>query len=505
MLLSDLPREIIPWITNYLEDVGMNAFCHMISDLYSLLHRRHLTKSSSKSLLRGKNKGIKVAGRHLDPVPERFHTALRVAVDQGNARLVELLLKVDGINPNFRGDLQSAPLLLAVEKGHSDIVELLLAIDNIDPNVKDLQSATPLLHACTMGHISIVKQLLDRDDVDLNALGFNGSKTPLIAACHNQDAEMVNLLLAKDGINVNLHNIDGDTPLMIATKLGSVRVVESLLARDDLDPSIVNSRGDYVLEHSVFWGRDMVKLLLDRPNVDPNFVPGWGINRTALMQACIIGDPEVVQLFLDHKDVDINRQDHIGYTALCLATLYNRFDAARLLLDRDDIDANLPNYMGRTALFCACDKKLLSMVDLLIQNDDVDPNYRDNFGFTPLAWACLSNQVAIVRSLLSRCDTDPNPMNDNIGISLLSQVAKNITPRYGGEIESLLHDTNNIVVRIQRSRDRSSTRRSRQRSRRCATWHPRSYSRRPSRILALFLCSKISGRNGLDPHLLISA
>ena len=63
-------------------------------------------------------------------------------------------------------------------------------------------------------------------------------------------------------------------------------MVESLLARDDLDPSIVNSRGDYVLEHSVFWGRDMVKLLLDRYNIDTNVVTRDGF--TALVNACML-------------------------------------------------------------------------------------------------------------------------------------------------------------------------------------------------------------------------
>jgi ankyrin repeat protein len=44
--------------------------------------------------------------------------------------LFELLLKVHGINPNFKGG--AAPLLLAAEEGHSAIVELLLAVVNIN-------------------------------------------------------------------------------------------------------------------------------------------------------------------------------------------------------------------------------------------------------------------------------------------------------------------------------------------------------------------------------------
>jgi hypothetical protein len=39
------------------------------------------------------------AGQSFDPVPEIFHIALQVAAGLGHVRLVELLLKIDGIDP----------------------------------------------------------------------------------------------------------------------------------------------------------------------------------------------------------------------------------------------------------------------------------------------------------------------------------------------------------------------------------------------------------------------
>lgn len=75
---------------------------------------------------------------------------------------------------------------------------------------------------------------------------------------------------------------------MLATRHRSVRVVKSLLTRNDLDPNIANSYGDHVLHFSVFLGRAIVKSLLDHPaNVNPNVVGGNGLNRTALMEACV--------------------------------------------------------------------------------------------------------------------------------------------------------------------------------------------------------------------------
>jgi ankyrin repeat protein len=252
MSLSDLPKEIILGIANFLDDAETNALLRTNSEVYHLLnyylYRRDLTKPKPKEsisliwAIKNENEAIVervlAAGRDLGTIPESYQTALQLAAGQGCVHLVKRLLQVDGINPNFGGRSQSPPLVLAAENGHSATVELLLAMDNIDPNVcEGPQSGSPLLFACRMGHVSVVKQLLARDDVDLNACGFYGYLTPLIAACHRHDAEMVDLLIAKDGTDVNLQDIHGNTPLIIAVQqiLPSMqRHVESLL-RDDLD------------------------------------------------------------------------------------------------------------------------------------------------------------------------------------------------------------------------------------------------------------------------------
>ena len=95
-----------------------------------------------------------------DAIPDAYNIALQTAAEKGRVDLVELLLKVDGIDPNFEGgELQAAPLILAAEEGHSAIVELLLAAVNIDANVRNKHfDCTPLMYACRKGHISIVQQ-----------------------------------------------------------------------------------------------------------------------------------------------------------------------------------------------------------------------------------------------------------------------------------------------------------------------------------------------------------
>jgi ankyrin repeat protein len=101
-----------------------------------------------------------------------------------------------------------------------------------------------MIRACEIGNIPIVKRLLTRDDVDIAASSDDGW-IPLLTACDqlHESLEIVNLLLAKDGINVNLYNKQRETRPELS------RVVESLLARNDLNPDIVSS-SDHALIRS---------------------------------------------------------------------------------------------------------------------------------------------------------------------------------------------------------------------------------------------------------------
>lgn len=314
---SDLSDGLLLEIAKQLDDGEMNALCNSNRQTYNSLnghlYRRDVTRPQldSKSLywavVHGEEDIIEQAvtiGQNLNPVPENYHVALLFAACDGKARMVELLLKVKGINPNW-----------------------------INPN-----------------NLSVVE--------DLDILGY-------------------------------------------ATVLGHTAVV---------------------------------KLLLDHPNTDPNFVVRDGLS--ALMRT---RKPDVIKVLLDKKDVDVNRQDDLGRTALCQAVRLSCLEAVRTLLDRDDIKVNIPDKDGRTALFWACKFDCLPVVDLLLKRDDIDPNAKDNNGYSPLAYVCLlpkANSVAIIRLLLSR-KIDLNSV-DQDGFSILAQVIRDVTPRHGEEIEGLL-------------------------------------------------------------------
>ncbi|KAN0068491.1 Ankyrin repeat-containing domain protein [Elaphomyces granulatus] len=439
MPLSNLPTEILLYIAAYLDDAEVNAFCRTNSEVHDLLNAILYRRDPANPLLWGIKNGVKgtvqravdVVSRHWYQIPDAYNIALQAAVGQGKADLVKLLLKVDGINPNFGAHSKS---VLAPELGQSDVVEL-----HLDTDIRDQPFASPLYYACKWGYVSIVKQLLSREDVDVNALAFDGS-TPLLIACWGGLVGVVNLLLAKDGIDVNAYNKYGETPLIMAMTRESVPIVKSLLARDDCDPTMATSLGFNVLHKSVCLGDvAIVKSLLDHPNVDPNAENDF--SRTALMEACReehLDMDHMVRFLLDIEGIDVNRRDYVGHTAFCMAICRRKHRIASLLLTRDDMDLNLPDYFGRTPLYWACKIESISLVDLLLGQDGIDPNAREtSSGYTPLARACLNYNMPIVTSLLSHPDTDPNTVDKN-GASILDLVRADWRDWDRAEFESLL-------------------------------------------------------------------
>jgi ankyrin repeat protein len=223
-----------------------------------------------------------------------------------------------------------------------------------------------------------------------------------------------------------------------------VEVVESLLARENFDPNIVTDLREYALGNAASRGDvDVMKLLLNRPDVDPNFMGGH-FDETPLMEGARF--PDVVKLLLDQQGIDVNRSGGFG-TVLFKTALYKYVESAKLLLERDDIDVNIPNSVGhgQTALHWASCNGSLEMVHLLLEKDDIDLNPRDLDWNTPLALACRhrsSWSKRIVRSLLSHRNTDPNILNRN-GDSILADFMKyrhEMDSLYADEIESLLRN-----------------------------------------------------------------
>ncbi|KAJ3277254.1 hypothetical protein HDU76_010457, partial [Blyttiomyces sp. JEL0837] len=85
---------------------------------------------------------------------------LRYAVINGDTKVVEILLGIDGIHASDHGN---SAIQQACDIGYNDIVKMLLEMEEVDPTVRNNDA---FVSACMNGHVEIVKMLLQVEDVD---------------------------------------------------------------------------------------------------------------------------------------------------------------------------------------------------------------------------------------------------------------------------------------------------------------------------------------------------
>lgn len=156
-------------------------------------------------------------------------------------------------------------------------------------------------------------------------------------------------------------------------------MVQFLLAHPEMDINLRESRIHILhyppLPHAVFAGSSaIVKLLLERHDIDVNAVPKDGMDFTALIIAVALAVhmnydvyDEITKMLLNHKNINVNYQMESAnkHTALMEAAVRGNVKAVIRLLDRDEIKVGLQNSDGKNALLLAKEKGHERIVELL--------------------------------------------------------------------------------------------------------------------------------------------
>ena len=112
---------------------------------------------------------------------------------------------------------------------------------------------------------------------------------------------------------------------------------------------------------------------------------------------------------LRHDNIDVNKANNNGWTALMMAACMWIRDQVVRLLSHDQIDVNIKNNVGRTALFYAVGIRKGSLEckgsgwNEILNHEVVEINIRDNSGGTALMWA---KDVDIAQKLLDHEDIE---------------------------------------------------------------------------------------------------
>ncbi|KAF4436984.1 hypothetical protein FACUT_6021 [Fusarium acutatum] len=236
----------------------------------------------------------------------------------GHVEVVKLLLEneADITVANNEG---VTPVIAASFDGHVEVVKLLLK-NKADITVSNNEGVTPVIAASFNGHIEVVKLLLE-NKADITVADNNGW-TPLIAASLNGHVKVVKLLLENEA-DITVSNNGGGTPVYVASFNGHVEVLSSallrygqyqaarvLLSEGRVNPDIRDWMGSTALFAAVANGHlHVAKLLISSSAADEAQA---GVGRSLIWWALRAGNPELLQLLLEHAEtVGTRISDHI--------------------------------------------------------------------------------------------------------------------------------------------------------------------------------------------------
>jgi ankyrin repeat protein len=166
-----------------------------------------------------------------------------------------------------------------------------------------------------------------------------------------------------------------------------------------------------------------------------------------------LGNIEVVKLLMKAKNINPNKKNSDGDTALHVAYKLKRFDVMQLLAQDERVDVNETNIRGETLFYLACEEsnlfvaKLLmkvkgidvnkgnghetplsaicagvwykeqapKIVKLLIEDPRVDINQPSRHGYTPLYQLCYAGKIPLVKLLMKVNGIDVNKTDDEDG------------------------------------------------------------------------------------------
>jgi serine/threonine protein kinase len=257
---------------------------------------------------------------------------LLFACNNGNEKIVEILLSREDIDINASNDAGHTSLIAACHKGRDKILELLLNHKNsdgdydVDVNAVTKDGDSGLMYAAYKGHTKIAELLLQHKDINVNYKTDKGSALKI--AIDKKHYEIVELLLKYPDLEINKQNVKS---LFLREKF---ELVKEMIRHKNFP------KDEWLQMFSLAGKLDLIELLLsEHPDIDINsrlMIGGKALDDgyTALMFACnkkgypnIKGSDEdylKIIKFLVERGADINIKSDKGIDALAVCGAYNK-------------------------------------------------------------------------------------------------------------------------------------------------------------------------------------
>lgn len=234
------------------------------------------------------------SGSDINVFNKKGETPLYLANQKRSESIYNALVQAGAKEEENVDDNRNTPLLLAVEKSDLQLVNYLISI-KANLEAKNKNGKTSLLIACYNGNLPIIEALV-RAGANLEVEGECREGTPLCEAVtspYNNEAIVKYLIQA--GANTEARKYSGETPLIIAARLGRTKILSILIE--------------------------------SQANLEAKDNEGC----TALMSAASQNNMQSAELLLK-AGAAIDARDNLGITALMYAAFNKCVNMAKLLI-----------------------------------------------------------------------------------------------------------------------------------------------------------------------------